>query len=475
MAADFGVLTDEELVRLDAAYQRFPTFAEWVESTSVDGPDWDDFRELLERQRRSVAPAEVDAARTFVMRAAALDTGALEGLYTTDRGFTFTVAQQAVHWERALSERGPLAVELFEAQLRAYELVLDAATQNLPVTEAWMRRLHEELCSPQETYTVHTPVGVQQHPLKRGAYKEHPNHVRLPSGQAHSYAPVDHVADEMHRLVQEAQSAPFLAAHPAHQASYVHYALVVIHPFADGNGRVARALSSTYYYRALSVPLIVLHEQRDEYLDALVEADSGSPEVFVTFIRERAIDAVQLTLDALASPASATPEVAAEQLRQVLTTQSGLTHQQLDVLAARCLGSLGDAVRTAVSQLPVPAGVTHASGGGYGRSSPPPGFRVAITAGDPDEEITFTSQSPAEATVRRRINVYVSTAERATFQIVLVDDTGRDLPIRLSEVSPVETPAFRLRLTQWAERLVASMLEEVTAQATESLRTKGFL
>jgi Fic family protein len=53
----------------------------------------------------------------------------------------------------------------------------------------------------------------------------------------------------MARLVAELGSERFIKAHPIAQASYTHYCLAAIHPFADGNGRVARAVASTYLYR----------------------------------------------------------------------------------------------------------------------------------------------------------------------------------------------------------------------------------
>lgn len=471
---DFTVLTDEELRRLDAAYEPFPSFANWVAKTVVGEPEWDEFARLLAVRRESVSDEDVAAARTFVMRAAAVDTGAIEGLYTTDRGFTFSVAQQALHWERNLAERGPLALELFEAQLRTYELVLDAATKNLPVTEAWIRRLHEELCSPQETYKVYTPVGVQQHPLPRGAYKHHPNHVRLPQGGAHSYAPVDVVADEMHRLVSELESGEFAAAHPVHQASYAHYALVVVHPFADGNGRVARALASTYYYRALSLPLIVLDEQRDDYLDALGAADGGELQTLVSFFGERGIEAVQLVTDSLGRRPSPSPDEAAGELARVLRTRAGLTHRELDVLATKCLDLLRDELAAAINEVGFPLGVGPSWSGGGGSTPARDGYRQTATANDPHFDLTITSQPPAAAEGRRRFFVYVATELDSTFAFMIQEMSGPEFPIRLKEVSPAPTPAFRLRLRRWAEQIVGDMLEAVAQQAAASLREGGF-
>jgi len=86
-----------------------------------------------------------------------------------------------------------------------------------------------------------TTVGPQEQALPKGQYKIMPNHVRTRKGADHSYAPVDVTPAEMARLVAELRSDAFLTAHPVLQAAYAHYGLVAIHPFADGNGRVARA------------------------------------------------------------------------------------------------------------------------------------------------------------------------------------------------------------------------------------------
>jgi Fic family protein len=64
-------------------------------------------------------------------------------------------------------------------------------------------------------------------------------------GTIHAYAPVEVTGPEMHRLINELQTTEFEEADYVLQASYAHYALVSIDPFADGNGRVARALAGS--------------------------------------------------------------------------------------------------------------------------------------------------------------------------------------------------------------------------------------
>jgi fido (protein-threonine AMPylation protein) len=94
----------------------------------------------------------------------------------------------------------------------------------------------------------------------------------MATGEQHAYAPVDQVAPEMQRLMETLKSPEFGRAHPVIQASWAHYAFVAIHPFADGNGRVARALASAYLYRPNSVPFLMSADQRTPYFDALSAA-----------------------------------------------------------------------------------------------------------------------------------------------------------------------------------------------------------
>ena len=253
---------------IDASYQPFPSFDAWSKHP-VNLTRWNRYTRQLKQRRTTASPELLKKANDLVRRAAAVDTGAIEGLYEVDRGFTFTIATQAAFWETALAEKGEEARGYIEAQLEAYEYILDLATEETPISEASIRSLHEIMCRSQETYAAITEIGPQQVQLKKGEYKSFPNHVRGRSGDIHAYAPADITPSEMYRFIQELRSESFVNAHPAPQASYAHYAFVIIHPFADGNGRVARALSSVFTYRAQSVPLLILFERRNEYIDAL--------------------------------------------------------------------------------------------------------------------------------------------------------------------------------------------------------------
>lgn len=55
----------------------------------------------------------------------------------------------------------------------------------------------------------------------------------------------------------------------------LHAWLVHIHPFIDGNGRTARAITNLELIRAGYPPIIIKKKGRDRYIEALSESDSG--------------------------------------------------------------------------------------------------------------------------------------------------------------------------------------------------------
>lgn len=72
--------------------------------------------------------------------------------------------------------------------------------------------------------------------------------------------------------------------HPVLQAAELHYNLVAIHPFRDGNGRTARLLMNYHLLSRGFSHVIIDVAQRGEYLAALDDANTGQWERFALFI-----------------------------------------------------------------------------------------------------------------------------------------------------------------------------------------------
>ncbi len=458
---------DLDLHQLDAAYVAFPTFERWIGDETVDFSRWERETALLADRARSFSDV-LDRARLIATRAAAIDTGALENLYEADRGFTYSVAFETTGWELEVAARGEQVRPLFEAQLQAYEYVLSLATGTEPVSEAAIRELHMQICAAQPTYRVETSIGPREQTLPKGVYKTLPNHVRTRKGTNHSYAPVDMTPSEMHRLVSEMRCDSFLAAHPVTQAAYVHYCFVAIHPFADGNGRVARALASTFTYKAISIPIVILTDQKNSYLDALELADQGNFSAFTNFMLARSLDSAELVLEGLrndqqASSDSLVADIGALYDRPVLlrsqVDQLGevlfeLVHQALARSAKKL--SENPKVKLAVHRTNYP--------------SVPRNDRYRESPRSPVIGTTASSSAPAEASSSSYLILWLPKKADKESELHIADDRGPSVfSARIDQLHPSVSSFVQIRAELFAERHWAKLLSKLKPLAEKAL------
>jgi len=114
------------------------------------------------------------------------------------------------------------------------------------LTEAVIRELHRILMVEAYDVDAITPDG---RPTRRriavGQYKTAPNHVRTTTGETHFYATPQETPALMGELLAwYRREAKVGELHPLVLAATFHYRFVAIHPFDDGNGRMARLLTN---------------------------------------------------------------------------------------------------------------------------------------------------------------------------------------------------------------------------------------
>jgi Fic family protein len=93
------------------------------------------------------------------------------------------------------------------------------------------------------------------------------------------YCLPEHVEAEMDNLVGFYNKAEKDEIHPLICVPWFHHAFTAIHPFQDGNGRVARLLASLILIKHGLFPFTVLREEaKVKYIDALEKADQDEPQ-----------------------------------------------------------------------------------------------------------------------------------------------------------------------------------------------------
>lgn len=151
----------------------------------------------------------------------------------------------------------------------------EAAIADKPLTQNFIRQLHKTIL--REDYTVYRnmPGGVQtSYTIHAGQYKTRPNSVITRYGDRFEYASPEETPALMTDLVDwynEAEQSGKLS--PVELAALFHYRYIRIHPFEDGNGRIAR-LMVNYILSRHDWPMIVVRSRnKNEYIDALHQSD----------------------------------------------------------------------------------------------------------------------------------------------------------------------------------------------------------
>lgn len=151
----------------------------------------------------------------------------------------------------------------------------EAGEKDKPLTETFIRQLHNTLL--REDYTVYRqqPDGsTTSYVVHAGVYKTRPNSVMTVTGERFEYASPEETPALMNDLAgwynDEARRG---VMSPIELASVFHYRYIRIHPFEDGNGRIARLLVNYILTRHGFPMIVVKSKDKENYLTALNRCD----------------------------------------------------------------------------------------------------------------------------------------------------------------------------------------------------------
>lgn len=162
--------------------------------------------------------------------------------------------------------------EEMKAHQVALEMVkMEAASHERPLTEMFIREVHKIMLR-----TDYIPEG-KNYTVHAGIYKTRPNSVKTATGEIFEYASPEETPALMTDLVEWYKQAEADASlTPLEIAAIFHYRYIRIHPFEDGNGRIAR-LMVNYILAKHGYPMIVVQESdRNGYLSALRQCDANT-------------------------------------------------------------------------------------------------------------------------------------------------------------------------------------------------------
>jgi len=257
-----------------------------VDTSRLDAmmPEWLDQREFFIHHRE-----QYDAFLARIKRRQAIETGVIEGLYDISRGATETLIKEGfiesyVGHADSTIPTGQL-MDLLQDQFDALDIIFAFIKQERLLSTCYIKELHALTTRSQLTaegrdiFGRRTPI-----PLLHGTFKKRPNNPSK-DGTVFLYCRPEQVDSEMDALV-EIFNKQLGDANAIVRAAWLHLAFVQIHPFQDGNGRIARLLASFVLIKENLFPFTVERYGRKKYIDALEAADEGDYQALVDIIMD---------------------------------------------------------------------------------------------------------------------------------------------------------------------------------------------
>lgn len=233
-------------------------------------------RNIEEKKRRldSLRPLPKDAVQKL------LEDLRLRHTYHSDaiEGNTLTLQETKLVLEEGITIGGKPLKDHIEARndADAFDFIVQLVQQKKPFSQENIQKIHE----------------IVTNGLLKDAGKYRTGNIRITGSSITppSYTKIIPLMDDYIHIIKKLQF------HPLKKAAFIHHQLVWIHPFFDGNGRVARLATNLFFMQQGYPPVVLKQEQRKIYYHALRQADNGNLSPFAELITKAMNESLQFYL-----------------------------------------------------------------------------------------------------------------------------------------------------------------------------------
>lgn len=265
-------------------------------------PSWCKKREQLKQDIR-----EYEKFLSRLKRQHAIETGIIERLYDMNEEITETFIKEGFvesyiqHGDTNIPPRKLL--HYLNDHFEAIDFVFDLVKDNRAITKSFILELHQLITTHQESTDAVDSLGnVLQVELLKGQFKLHENNPRREDGTIFLYCPPIHVESEIDKLLEIFSFLEKQKIHPIIKAAWFHHSFVQIHPFQDGNGRMARLLASLILIKENLFPFTVNRAEKRCYIYGLENADDGIYQPIIDFFSDTQIRNIEYALNLKLEP-----------------------------------------------------------------------------------------------------------------------------------------------------------------------------
>lgn len=193
-------------------------------------------------------------------------------------GNTLTLQETKLVLEEGITIGGKPLKDHIEARndAEAFDIMMELVNSKKEISQEIIQKIHEFITK-----------GILKNP---GQYRTENVTITGVKIRPPSFLKIVRLIDEYIQNIQK------LKLQTIKKAAYIHHEFVRIHPFLDGNGRVARLLTNFYLMKQGYPPIVIQKEDRKNYYKSLNKADHGNLSDFATFIARVVNESIQYYL-----------------------------------------------------------------------------------------------------------------------------------------------------------------------------------
>jgi len=226
-----------------------------------------------------------------------IETGVIENTYYFEEDLRKLLVKSGFSYVPQVESIIPIGrqrvVQILESQNDVLKLIMDLVSNNYKeLTIPLIIDIHDKFISKYPFHLLMNKEGEEGKVyLIRHGFKVFPNNPIRKDGKVHQYCPPSKVEEEIQKLLDLYNQYHQQGICPIVLSAWLHHRFIQIQPFQDGNGRVARAISSIPLLFSHLPPFLVTNVKKVEYFTALQAADQDDNllpliEFIVTSIKE---------------------------------------------------------------------------------------------------------------------------------------------------------------------------------------------
>ncbi len=230
--------------------------------------------EKKKKKLDSLRPLPKDAVKRII------EDIRLRHTYHSDaiEGNTLTLQETKLVLEKGVTIGGKPLKDHIEARndAEAFDLMMELVNSKKKISQEIIQQIHEFVMK-----------GILTNP---GQYRTENVRITGVKIKPPSYLKIVKLMDEYIQNIEK------LKLQTIKKAAFIHHEFVRIHPFIDGNGRVARLLTNFYLMKNGYPAIVIQKEDRKKYYKTLNKADQGNLSDFANFIARSINESIQYYL-----------------------------------------------------------------------------------------------------------------------------------------------------------------------------------